>query len=64
MSPGIRSHTLALGVLAAFVASSAHAQNAAVTVNVDANANRHVISPLVYGVAMATRPRSQISTVR
>jgi hypothetical protein len=28
-----------------------HAQNAAVTVNVDANANRHAISPLIYGVA-------------
>jgi PKD repeat protein len=35
-----------------FAASAAvHAQNAAVTVNVDANANRHAISPLIYGVA-------------
>ena len=28
-------------------------QNAAVTVTVDANANRHAINPLVYGVAFA-----------
>src|SRR5881227_2616778 len=30
---------------------AALAQNAAVTVNVDANANRHAISPYVYGIA-------------
>jgi hypothetical protein len=30
------------------------AQNAAVTVNVDAIANRHTISPLIYGTAFAT----------
>ena len=51
MSPGIRLRTLTPGILAAFVASLACAQNAAVTVNVDANGNRHAISPLVYGVA-------------
>lgn len=33
---------------------SAHAQNAAVTVTVDANANRRPISPYIYGVAFAT----------
>ena len=33
---------------------SALAQNAAVTVNVDANANRHAISPNIYGVAFAS----------
>ena len=32
----------------------AHAQNAAVTVAVDATANVHAISPLIYGVAFAT----------
>ena len=32
----------------------AFAQNAAVTVNVDANANKHPISPYIYGVAFAT----------
>jgi PKD repeat protein len=32
----------------------AHAQNPAVTVSVDASANRHTISPLVYGVAYGT----------
>jgi hypothetical protein len=31
-----------------------HAQNAAVTVNVDAAANRHPINPNIYGVAHAT----------
>ena len=43
--------------LCAFVACgfpSAHAQNPAVTVSVDANANRHAISPLIYGVAYGT----------
>jgi PKD repeat protein len=42
---------LVLSAIAAIGASSVHAQNAAVTVNVDANANRHAISPLIYGVA-------------
>jgi hypothetical protein len=32
---------------------SAKAQNAAVTINVDANANRRVINPNIYGVAHA-----------
>ena len=41
----------AVGSLALSVASMAFAQNPAVTVNVDANANRHPISPFVYGVA-------------
>jgi PKD repeat protein len=45
---------LALCVLAARGIPEAHAQNPAVTVNVDANANRHAISPLVYGVAYGT----------
>ena len=35
-------------------ATSAAAQNAAVTVAVDASANRHPISPLIYGVAFAS----------
>jgi len=50
MSYGIRSHLLACSALLASVAT-AHAQNAPVTLNVDANANRHAISPLIYGVA-------------
>jgi PKD repeat protein len=43
-----------LCVLAAFGMPQAHAQNPAVTVNVDASANRHAISPLIYGVAYGT----------
>ena len=35
----------------AMACGAAGAQNAAVTVNIDANANRHLISPNVYGVA-------------
>ncbi|HEX3123191.1 MAG TPA: glycoside hydrolase family 44 protein, partial [Rhodanobacteraceae bacterium] len=50
MSYGIRNHLLACSALVAFMAT-AHAQNAPVTLNVDANANRHAISPLIYGVA-------------
>jgi hypothetical protein len=40
----------------AYVVLAAHAvaQNAAVTVQVDANANRHPISPLIYGFGFAT----------
>ena len=34
--------------------AASQAQNAAVTVNVDANANRHPISPYIYGVAFAS----------
>ena len=51
----MRSHTTqfrnAIGSLALSAATLTFAQNAAVTVNVDANANRHPINPLVYGVA-------------
>jgi hypothetical protein len=36
-------------------AQAAHAQNAAVTVTIDANAGRHPISPLIYGVAFAAQ---------
>jgi hypothetical protein len=35
-------------------AAPAHAQNLAVTVQVDANANKRPINPLVYGVAQAS----------
>ena len=45
---------LALSAVALFAASAAHAQNTPVTVSVDANANRHAISTLVYGVAYGT----------
>jgi PKD repeat protein len=51
MNRGLRHALLLLPLLAA--ATVAHAQNAPVTVAVDANANRHVIDPLVYGVAHA-----------
>jgi PKD repeat protein len=52
MSHGIRTRVLASSILVLFAVSAAvHAQNAPVTVNVDANANRHAISPLIYGVA-------------
>ena len=54
MSHGVCSRILAFGVFAAsasFAATPVFVQNAAVTVNVDANANRHAISPLIYGVA-------------
>ncbi len=37
-----------------FIPGWVSAQNAAVTVNVDANANRHPISPYVYGIAYGT----------
>jgi hypothetical protein len=43
-----------LGIAAAWVCGVAGAQNAAVSVNVDANLNRHPISPNVYGVAFAS----------
>ncbi len=52
MSRGRRSaFRAALLFLAA--ATSAQAQNAPVTISVDANANRHPIDPLVYGIAHA-----------
>jgi hypothetical protein len=37
------------------LASTAYAQNPAVTVTIDANASRHAISPLIYGVAFASQ---------
>jgi hypothetical protein len=45
---------LALCVAGLRRAPSAHAQNAAVTIAVDANLNRHQISPLIYGLAFAS----------
>ncbi len=41
-------------VLASAISCSALAQNAAVTVNVDANANKHPIPATIYGVAFAS----------
>src|SRR6266566_7111151 len=41
-------------LVAGFIPGWAAAQNAAITVNVDANANRHAISPYVYGIAYGT----------
>ena len=41
-------------LVACFIPGWVAAQNAAVTVNVDANANRHAISPYVYGIAYGT----------
>ena len=42
-------------LIAIFVfAATTYAQNPAINVNVDANANRHPINPNVYGVAHAT----------
>ncbi len=38
----------------ALLSVSVQAQNAAVTINVDANANKHSISPYIYGVAFAS----------
>ena len=52
-----RNYRLFLRLVFCFVllsAISANAQNPAVTVNVDANANRHAINPNIYGVAHAT----------
>jgi PKD repeat protein len=40
-----------LFLAAVLLAAQAHAQNPAITISVDANASRHPISPLVYGVA-------------
>ncbi|MFN7927357.1 MAG: glycoside hydrolase family 44 protein [Blastocatellia bacterium] len=45
---------MALGLTAGIVFSVVSAQNAAITINVDAAANRHAINPLIYGVAHAT----------
>jgi PKD repeat protein len=54
MSRHALHHFFALWILAAFGTPQVHAQNPAVTVNVDASANRHAISPLIYGVAYGT----------
>src|SRR5579884_3258060 len=43
-----------LFLAAVLLAAQAHAQNPAITISVDANASRHPISPLVYGVAYAS----------
>ncbi|MEP6701943.1 MAG: glycoside hydrolase family 44 protein, partial [Betaproteobacteria bacterium] len=45
---------LAIAVTGTLLAAAALAQNPAVTINVDANANRRLISPLIYGVAYGT----------
>ncbi len=52
-----RSYRLIFSLAFCFVlysSISANAQNPAVTVNVDANANRHPINPNIYGIAHAT----------
>jgi Glycoside hydrolase family 44 len=41
--------------VALLLAGAAYAQNPAVTVAIDANSNRHAISPLIYGVAFASQ---------
>jgi PKD repeat protein len=50
-SPRARALVLALALV---LPTSVFAQNAAVTVNVDADANRRPISPYIYGVAFAS----------
>ena len=52
------SHAAALAAVAA-AATVLHAQNAAVTITVDAAANRHAINPAIYGVAYATTAQLQ-----
>jgi len=47
---------LVLGMCLLATALGLHAQNAAVTVNVDLQANRHPISPLIYGVNLFEDP--------
>ena len=54
MFPIRTSAALSFLVFCALATPAALAQNAAVTVSVDANANRHAINPMVYGVAYAT----------
>jgi PKD repeat protein len=54
MSRKVSCCILALSLVAAFAPAAAHAQNTPVTVSIDANANRHTISPLVYGIAYGT----------
>src|SRR5436190_1123972 len=46
------SHAVLAGMLAA-VSTTAWADNPAATINVDVNANRHAISPLIYGANWA-----------
>jgi hypothetical protein len=41
-------------LIALFLSGALHAQNAAVTINVDAAANRHPINPNIYGMAFAS----------
>jgi hypothetical protein len=50
-----------LAALAAIAAAATvlHAQNAAVTITIDAAAERHVINPAIYGVAYATTAQLQ-----
>ena len=50
----IRSLGTALLTGAALSGSAAYAQNPAVTVNVDTQANRHAINPNIYGIAYGT----------
>jgi hypothetical protein len=50
-----KQRTFALSLVALTLATAAQAQNAPVTVAVDANANRHPISPQIYGVAFASK---------
>ncbi len=52
---------IALAITALLMAS-AHANNAAVTVNVDANAGKHPISPYIYGVALFVDDHSKIAS--
>ena len=50
----VKSLGTALLFGAALYGSAAHAQNAAVTVSVDATTNRHAINPNIYGIAYGT----------
>ncbi len=47
----MRSDRASLLAILLFAAAQAFAQNAATTVSVDANANRHAINPNIYGIA-------------
>lgn len=50
-----RFHAAALAMVL-LASTVALAENPAVTINVDANANRRPISPLIYGIAYGTAP--------
>jgi len=52
---------LLLLVFLLLIPVSAKAQNAAITINVDANANRRAINPNIYAVAHATTAQLSIS---